>query len=78
MKKITKKQIAIEYDCMMSVKGPYPEGNEMIKSAIGKAQEPYHETCKFQDGTVKRMLNHGAQSRKEIIDRAYDLLNDEA
>lgn len=74
--KITKKQIAVEYDCMMSVKGPYTEGSEKIKTAINNACEPYQSECTFEDGT-KKTLAFIAETRKDIIDRAYDLLNEQ-
>lgn len=74
--KTTKKQIAKELDCINSVKGPYPEMDHRIANAIAAAHEPYYELCTFADGRTKRLLNHGAQTRKDIIDRAYDLIND--
>lgn len=74
MKKYTKKDIAAEYDCMAAVKGPYPEGDADIKAAIIKAEEPYNEECTLEDGTKKTMRMY-ATTRRDIIDRAYDILN---
>lgn len=79
--KITKKQIAIEYDCMMSVKGPYAEADKRILSAIAKAQEPTTEKTYTEINGItyssEKIIDYGATTRKDIINRAYDLLNEQ-
>jgi hypothetical protein len=74
MNKYTKKEIAVEYDCMESVKGPYTEGSPAIKKAIIEAQEPYtEEYTEVTTGKTGKTISC-AVSRRDIINRAYDLL----
>jgi hypothetical protein len=63
--KYTKKQIADEYNCMISVNGPYPEGNAKIKDALIKAEE------EIDRRSVSCQINN---RRREIINEAYDIL----
>jgi hypothetical protein len=72
--KYTKKQIAEEYDCMASVKGPYAEGDQKIKNAIIKAEEPYVAEYVIKDTGERKTGQFVATSRQDIIDRAYDIL----
>lgn len=74
MRRYTKKEIAAEYDCMESVKGPYPEGDKEVKAAIIAAEEPYNEEWTLETGE-KKTLRMYATTRQDIIDRAYDILN---
>jgi dsDNA-binding SOS-regulon protein len=63
--KYTKKQIADEYNCMISVNGLYPEGNAKIKDALIKAEE------EIDRRSVSCQINN---RRREIINEAYDIL----
>lgn len=42
--KYTKKEIRKEYQCMESVGGTYPEGDETIKKALVKAHNSEYNT----------------------------------